>query len=44
MAKNNENWTPLDMLYFQDIIVGDQVCAKANFPTIFNLEQWFLQL
>lgn len=30
MAKNNANWTPLDMLYYQDTIVGEQVCTTAN--------------
>lgn len=37
MAKNKKNWTPFDMLYFEDTIVDDQVCMRANFSTIFSL-------
>lgn len=25
--RNNQDWTPFDMLYYQDDIIGDQVCA-----------------
>lgn len=28
MARNNKNWTPADMLYFQEEVIGEQVCVN----------------
>ena len=31
MVENNQDWTPFDMLYFQDKVTADQVCQKLIF-------------
>lgn len=35
IERNNQNWTTLDMLYYQDEIVADQVRFRTEFLLIF---------